>query len=113
MDCANNVFIFPLQELVKSFQAPRTMSFRDPTPLHVVPSSASLYGSDISVEDQRKLVDSIARHIIYGNCIFLPMRSFLWSKIGFRIRAVYLAKPDYSLVLATQREKTSFGVCIL
>lgn len=33
--------------------------------LHTVPSSASLYGTDV-IEEHRQLVDSIARHVIYG-----------------------------------------------
>lgn len=35
--------------------------------LHSVPSSASLYGTDVVVEEQRQLVDCVARHIVYGN----------------------------------------------
>ncbi|XP_063239985.1 glycerol-3-phosphate acyltransferase 1, mitochondrial isoform X2 [Bacillus rossius redtenbacheri] len=33
--------------------------------LHSAPSSASLYGTDVVAEDQRQLVDGIARHIVY------------------------------------------------
>jgi len=29
-------------------------------------SSSSLYGTDVMVEEQRQLVDNIARHIVYG-----------------------------------------------
>ncbi|XP_073969574.1 glycerol-3-phosphate acyltransferase mino isoform X2 [Rhodnius prolixus] len=53
---------FSLLELVKSFQS-KTRHMNET--LHIVPSSASLYGTDIVVEEQRQLVDSIARHIIY------------------------------------------------
>jgi hypothetical protein len=37
--------------------------------LHTVPSSASLYGTDIVVEEHRLLVESIARHIVYGESL--------------------------------------------
>jgi hypothetical protein len=37
--------------------------------LHTVPSSASLYGTDIMVEEHRLLVESIARHIVYGESL--------------------------------------------
>jgi hypothetical protein len=34
--------------------------------LYSLPSSASLYGTDVVVEEHRQLVESIARHIVYG-----------------------------------------------
>lgn len=52
---------------MKSFQS-KTRHMNET--LHIVPSSASLYGTDIVVEEQRQLVDSIARHIIYGKPLF-------------------------------------------
>uniref|UniRef100_A0A0A9Z0H8 Glycerol-3-phosphate acyltransferase 1, mitochondrial n=2 Tax=Lygus hesperus TaxID=30085 RepID=A0A0A9Z0H8_LYGHE len=54
---------FSLHELVRSFQGNKNL--QNGRSLHVVPSSASLYGTDHVAEDQRTLVDSIARHIIY------------------------------------------------
>jgi len=38
--------------------------------LHSLPSSASLYGTDIVSEEHRQLVESIARHIIYGETLY-------------------------------------------
>ena len=32
-------------------------------------SSSSLFGTDVVVEEDRQLVESIARHIVYGNFI--------------------------------------------
>ena len=42
--------------------------------LHTVPSSASLYGTDIVDEEHRQLVESIARHIVHGKLSFLMTR---------------------------------------
>ncbi|KAJ4426510.1 hypothetical protein ANN_27324 [Periplaneta americana] len=75
-------------ELVRSFHACNKEKFRsnipdgggggdvlispipngEPKPkksLHSVPSSASLYGTDIVAEEHRQLVESIARHVVY------------------------------------------------
>ncbi|XP_069690174.1 glycerol-3-phosphate acyltransferase 1, mitochondrial isoform X1 [Periplaneta americana] len=79
---------FSLRELVRSFHACNKEKFRsnipdgggggdvlispipngEPKPkksLHSVPSSASLYGTDIVAEEHRQLVESIARHVVY------------------------------------------------
>ncbi|RZF49076.1 hypothetical protein LSTR_LSTR008362 [Laodelphax striatellus] len=60
---------FSLRELVKSFQARLSSEFtkqngNQKKVLHSAPSSASLYGTDVA-EEQRQLVDCIARHIVY------------------------------------------------
>ncbi|KAJ9597799.1 hypothetical protein L9F63_011341, partial [Diploptera punctata] len=60
---------FSLRELVRSFHAcnkdkPAKSSDQHKT-LHSVPSSSSLYGTDIVVEEHRQLVESIARHIVH------------------------------------------------
>lgn len=34
--------------------------------LHRPPSSVSLYGTDVVVEEQRNIVENIARHVVYG-----------------------------------------------
>jgi glycerol-3-phosphate O-acyltransferase 1/2 len=34
--------------------------------LHSPPSSVSLYGTDVVVEDQRHIVEDISRHVVYG-----------------------------------------------
>jgi len=55
--------------MVKTFQvqqnklSPRQSIER---PLKYTMSNSSLYGTDIIVEEQRQLVDNIARHIVYG-----------------------------------------------
>lgn len=87
MLCCDHVLL--CQELVRSFHACNKSKFRTSVPdsggggdsplqsiptedakpkksLHTVPSSASLYGTDIMVEEHRLLVESIARHIVYG-----------------------------------------------
>ncbi|PNF43320.1 Glycerol-3-phosphate acyltransferase 1, mitochondrial [Cryptotermes secundus] len=79
---------FSLRELVRSFHACnksklhtsvpdsggggdsplQSVPSENPKPiksLHTVPSSASLYGTDIMVEEHRLIVESIARHIVY------------------------------------------------
>jgi len=79
---------FSLRELVQSFHACNKSKFHTSLPdsgggedspfqsipngdtkpkktLHSMPSSASLYGTDIVSEEHRQLVESIARHIIY------------------------------------------------
>jgi hypothetical protein len=38
-----------------------------------LPSSASLYGTDIVSDENRQLVESIARHIIYGETLYEQM----------------------------------------
>jgi hypothetical protein len=51
---------------------PQSVPSEDARPkksLHTVPSSASLYGTDIVVEEHRLLVESIARHIVYGESL--------------------------------------------
>lgn len=67
--------------------------------LHSVPSTASLYGTDVAIEEHRLLVDSIARHIIYGEFDFSnvlklckisqrPNESWMFCKIN--VTFVYL-----------------------
>ncbi|KAL1138084.1 hypothetical protein AAG570_009779 [Ranatra chinensis] len=53
---------FSLNELVRSFQNKMRNTMGS---LHVSPSTTSLYGTDVVVEEQRQLVDCIARHILY------------------------------------------------
>lgn len=53
---------FSLHELVRSFQ---NKVMNKSGTFHIAPSSASLYGTDIVHEEQRQLVDSITRHILY------------------------------------------------
>lgn len=68
------LFVVLLQELVKSFQSKLAVEISSRSnfigpggkALHTVPSSASLYGTDVVVEEHRQLVDCIARHIVYG-----------------------------------------------
>lgn len=57
---------FSLRELVTTFQS-KLSTLNGKKILHTVPSSASLYGTDV-IEEHRQLVDSIARHIIYDCC---------------------------------------------
>jgi hypothetical protein len=89
--CCDHVLLY--QELVRSFHAcnkskchtsvpdsggggdspPQSIPSEDAKPkksLHTVPSSASLYGTDIAVEEHRQLVESIARHIVYGESLY-------------------------------------------
>lgn len=57
------------QEMVKTFQAQQNkLIIRNPSerPLKYSMSNSSLYGTDVIVEEHRQLVDSIARHVIYG-----------------------------------------------
>ncbi|XP_075238224.1 glycerol-3-phosphate acyltransferase mino isoform X2 [Lycorma delicatula] len=67
---------FSLRELVKSFQSKLVLEINNRSnsigsegkTLHTVPSSASLYGTDVVIEEHRQLVDCIARHIVYDCC---------------------------------------------
>lgn len=34
-------------------------------------SCSSLYGTDVVVEEQKGLIDAIARHVVYGDYIFI------------------------------------------
>lgn len=57
------------QEMVKTFQAQQNkLALRNPETrsLKSTMSSSSLYGTDVIVEEHRQLVDSIARHVVYG-----------------------------------------------
>lgn len=79
---------FSLRELVRSFRSCNKSKFHTFMPdsgggedspwqsipngdtkpkkcLHSLPSSASLYGTDVVTEEHRQLVESIARHIVY------------------------------------------------
>lgn len=83
---------FSIKELVKTFHIPS----RSPSPedsiiqsdslvrtkpkLTSQPSSTSLYGTDVVEEKHRKLVESIARHVLYGK-LRLPSTLFLKPKI--------------------------------
>lgn len=60
------------QEMVKAFQAQQNkLALRNPSErtLKYTMSNSSLYGTDVIVEEQRQLVDSIARHVVYGEFI--------------------------------------------
>lgn len=57
---------FSLRELVTTFKT-KLSTLNGKKILHTVPSSASLYGTDV-IEEHRQLVDSIARHVIYDCC---------------------------------------------
>ncbi|XP_054258874.1 glycerol-3-phosphate acyltransferase 1, mitochondrial isoform X3 [Macrosteles quadrilineatus] len=59
---------FSLRELVSTFQSKIVPKTNKKKILHSVPSTASLYGTDVVVEEHRQLVDSIARHIIFDCC---------------------------------------------
>lgn len=57
--------------MLKSFQARQNKLNGGKTvpiekPLKYTMSSSSLYGTDVIVEEHRQLVDSIARHIVFG-----------------------------------------------
>lgn len=57
------------QEMVKAFQVQQNrLALKSPPerPLKYTMSNSSLYGTDVIVEEQRQLVDSIARHVVYG-----------------------------------------------
>lgn len=70
---------FSIRELVKSFDklgpnkdslsrgnsVTTIMANGEPKRLQQNPSSSSLYGTDIVQEEQRSLVDNIARHVVY------------------------------------------------
>uniref|UniRef100_A0A1B6DIG6 Phospholipid/glycerol acyltransferase domain-containing protein n=2 Tax=Clastoptera arizonana TaxID=38151 RepID=A0A1B6DIG6_9HEMI len=61
---------FSLSEMVNTFQnknSPVTATSNIPSKklLRATPSTASLYGTDVVVEEHRQLVNSIARHVIY------------------------------------------------
>lgn len=76
---------FSLQEMIKSFQQsqishlrrnvledeeeelqkPKSSSKHEKKVLQSTPSSSSLYGTDVVVEEHRQLVESIARHVIH------------------------------------------------
>nr|CAD7446037.1 unnamed protein product [Timema bartmani] len=90
---------FSLRELVESFQRRKVKLFPAPVTsdgdrselpatvnsncevitskkqLHTAPSSTSLYGIDVVVEEHRQLVESIARHVVYGE--WLPQVQFI------------------------------------
>lgn len=60
--------------MLKSFQAQQnrlTVDKTSPTEktLKYTMSSSSLYGTDVIIEEHRQLVDSIARHVVYGTRI--------------------------------------------
>lgn len=93
---------FSIKELIKTFHIPS----RSPTPeekeivsngtvkplfkkpkLVSQPSTASLYGTDVVEEKHRKLVDSIARHVIYGKWV-------LFFGITFNLCRGYLRQSE-------------------
>lgn len=41
-------------------------------------SSSSLYGTDVVAEEYRQLVDSIAKHIVYGKNILIILRILIY-----------------------------------
>ncbi|CAH0388969.1 unnamed protein product [Bemisia tabaci] len=63
---------FSLKELVKSFE--RQMSSTNKG-LHVLRHSSSFHGTVEVSEDQRQLVNSIATHIVYDCCQYMPVMS--------------------------------------
>ncbi|XP_014253153.1 glycerol-3-phosphate acyltransferase 1, mitochondrial isoform X2 [Cimex lectularius] len=88
---------FSLHELVRSFQGKIRTSGGS---LHVVPSSASLYGTDIVIEEQRQLVDSIARHIIYDcsqSTAVMSTNALAFLLLNIHRKGVTLADLTYSL----------------
>lgn len=50
----------------EEFQKPKSSSRHEKKVLQSTPSSSSLYGTDVVVEEHRQLVESIARHVIHG-----------------------------------------------
>ena len=56
------------QEMVKAFQAQQNKLALKTSEgyLKYTMSNSSLYGTDVVVEEHRQMVDSIARHIVYG-----------------------------------------------
>ncbi|XP_071625554.1 glycerol-3-phosphate acyltransferase 1, mitochondrial isoform X6 [Temnothorax longispinosus] len=69
---------FSLREMVKTFQAQQNkLALRNPSerPLKYTMSNSSLYGTDVIVEEQRQLVDSIARHVVYDSSKSMPIMS--------------------------------------
>lgn len=72
-----------VQEMISSFQHAQTSHLRrnvledeevfqrpkgkhEKRVLQSIPSTSSLYGTDVVVEEHRQLVESIARHVIHG-----------------------------------------------
>ncbi|KAL0110828.1 hypothetical protein PUN28_014047 [Cardiocondyla obscurior] len=69
---------FSLREMVKAFQAQQNrLSLKNPSErsLKYTMSNSSLYGTDVVVEEQRQLVDSIARHVVYDASASMPIMS--------------------------------------
>ncbi|XP_011341391.1 glycerol-3-phosphate acyltransferase 1, mitochondrial isoform X2 [Ooceraea biroi] len=69
---------FSLREMVKSFQAQQNKLTPRPSidkPLKYTMSNSSLYGTDVIVEEQRQLVEDIARHIVYDASKSTPIMS--------------------------------------
>lgn len=68
---------FSIRELVKSFKnhTHHDVQRMDPQArqLQSNPSSSSLYGTDLVNEEQRSLVDSIARHVVYDCASATPV----------------------------------------
>ncbi|XP_012537391.1 glycerol-3-phosphate acyltransferase 1, mitochondrial isoform X2 [Monomorium pharaonis] len=69
---------FSLREMVKAFQTQQTklaLRTSPERPLKYTMSNTSLYGTDVVVEEQRQLIDSIARHVVYDSCKSMPIMS--------------------------------------
>ncbi|XP_011159717.1 glycerol-3-phosphate acyltransferase 1, mitochondrial isoform X2 [Solenopsis invicta] len=69
---------FSLREMIKAFQTQQNkLAIKSPPerPLKYTSSNTSLYGTDVVVEEQRQLVDSIARHIVYDSSQSMPIMS--------------------------------------
>ncbi|XP_011863959.1 PREDICTED: glycerol-3-phosphate acyltransferase 1, mitochondrial isoform X3 [Vollenhovia emeryi] len=68
---------FSLREMVKAFQAQQSkLALRSPErSLKYTMSNSSLYGTDVIVEEQRQMVDSIARHVVYDASKSMPIMS--------------------------------------
>lgn len=54
--------------MLKAFQVQQNKTNLTPTekPLKYTLSTSSLYGTDVVVEENRQLIDSIGRHVVFG-----------------------------------------------
>lgn len=55
-----------LEDEEEEFQKPKSSARHEKKVLQSTPSSSSLYGTDVVVEEHRQLVESIGRHVIHG-----------------------------------------------
>lgn len=63
---------FSLREMVTTLQKKISPSKKL---LHTVPSSTSLFGTDVVADEHRQLVNTIARHVIYDCCSSMAIMS--------------------------------------